>query len=122
MRSGLSGAEATESGASLCLLGSGGPGTAVMPPLEGLYFDKMIWVYDGSAEANRRIPVNGNITLGLDTTIVAGFSTLLVVPSIDFLGGTLAVGVTLAAGCADHRCQGPADGAGWRDDADRLSS
>ncbi|MED5545278.1 MAG: transporter [Pseudomonadota bacterium] len=111
---GAPGAEATESGASLYLLGSGGPGTAVMPPLEGVYFDKMVWVYDGSAEANRRIPVNGNITLGLDTTIVADFTTLLAVPSTNFLGGTLAVGVTMPLGApiidAEGILTGPAGG------------
>ncbi len=91
-------AQATESGASLYLLGSGGPGTAIMPPLEGVYYDKMLWVYDGSASASRSIPVNGNIALGLDTTIVADFETILTVPSTHFLGGTLALGVTQPIG------------------------
>ncbi|MBT0669508.1 transporter [Novosphingobium profundi] len=91
-------AQATESGASLYLLGSGGPGTAVMPPLEGVYYDKLTWVYDGSAKADRSFPVNGNIAVGLDTTIVADFETLLFVPSTNFLGGTLAIGVTQPIG------------------------
>ena len=46
-------AEATENGASLYLLGSGGPGTAVMAPFEGVYLDKLIWIYDGNASASR---------------------------------------------------------------------
>lgn len=91
-------ARATESGASLYLLGSGGPGTAVMAPVEGVYFDKLIWVYDGKASAGRSIPVNGNITAGLDTTIVADFATLLLVPTTKALGGTLALGITMPYG------------------------
>ncbi len=61
-------ASATESGASLYLLGNGGPGTAVMPPVEGIYLDKLIYVYDGDAKAEREFPLNGNIVAGLDTT------------------------------------------------------
>jgi len=91
-------ANATESGASLYLLGSGGPGAAVMPPVEGVFFDKTIYVYDGDASARRQFPLNGNIVAGLDETIVASFDTILAVPSTDFLGGTLAVGLTLPLG------------------------
>ena len=89
---------ATEGGASLYLLGSGGPGTAVMPPVEGVYVDNVTYVYDGSAKASHEFPVNGNIVAGLDATIVADFPTLLAVPSTKFLGGTLAVGATLPFG------------------------
>lgn len=91
-------AHATESGSSLYLLGSGGPGTAVMAPVEGVYYDKTIWVYDGSASAERNFPVNGNIAAGLDMTAVVDFETLLAVPSTNFLGGTFALGVTLPVG------------------------
>ncbi|PNU04015.1 SphA family protein [Novosphingobium guangzhouense] len=91
-------AHATESGASLYLLGSGGPGTAVMAPVEGVYFDNVIWVYDGSASAQRSFPINGNIAAGLDTTIVADFPTMLFVPTTNALGGTLALGVTVPFG------------------------
>ncbi|MCJ2178382.1 transporter [Novosphingobium sp. 2580] len=91
-------AHATEGAASLYLLGSGGPAAAVMPPVEGVYFDKVIYVYDGDAKAEREFPLNGNIVAGLDATIVADFTTLLFVPSTDFLGGTLAVGVTAPLG------------------------
>ena len=91
-------AEATENGASLYLLGSGGPGTAVMAPFEGVYLDKLIWIYDGNASAEREFPVNGNIAVGLDMTVVAEFPTILVVPSTNVLGGTLALGVTVPVG------------------------
>lgn len=90
--------QATESGASLYLIGSGGPGTAIMPPFEGVYLDKMIWVYDGDARADREFPINSNIALGLDLTAVAEFPTVLAVPSTDVLGGTLAIGLTVPFG------------------------
>jgi hypothetical protein len=35
-------AQASEGGASLYLLGSGGPGNAVMPPLRGVFFDNEV--------------------------------------------------------------------------------
>lgn len=91
-------AEATEGGASLYLLGSGGPGTAAMPPLEGVYFDNMIYVYSGEASASREFVVGGNVVAGLDATIVADFATVLWVPSTEVLGGTLAVGAIVPFG------------------------
>lgn len=89
---------ATDGAASLYLLGSGGPGAAVMAPVEGVYYDKTIYVYDGNAGASREFPVNGRVVAGLDTTVVVDFETLLFVPSTKFLGGTLAMGVTLPIG------------------------
>ena len=91
-------AQATESGGSLYLHGSGGPGTAVMAPLEGVYFDKITWVYDGDAGIERELPINGRVVAGVDLTVVAEFATMLFVPSTDFLGGTFALGVTLPYG------------------------
>jgi len=94
-------AAASEGGASLYLLGSGGPGAAVLPPVEGVFFDNTLYYYDGSAEASRQFVVGGNLVAGLDATIVADFVTGLWVPSTDFLGGTLAIGGALAAGVPD---------------------
>ena len=91
-------ARATDGATSLYLLGSGGPGTAVMPPVEGIYIDNLIYVYDGSAEAKREFPLNGKVVLGLDATIVANFATVLTVPTTSFLGGTLGIGATLPFG------------------------
>jgi hypothetical protein len=91
-------AQAAEGGASVYLLGSGGPGTAEMPPLEGVYLDNTIYVYDGQAKADRQFVVGGNIVAGLDATIAADFLTLLWVPSTNVLGGTLQVGGTLPVG------------------------
>lgn len=91
-------AQATDGAASLYLLGSGGPGAAVMPPVEGIFYDKTIYVYDGDAGRSREFPLNGRVVAGLDATIVADFETLLFVPSTKFLGGTLAVGAIMPLG------------------------
>ncbi|TCM20870.1 hypothetical protein EDF56_102533 [Novosphingobium sp. PhB165] len=112
---GLPGAAyATEGGTSLYLLGSGGPGTAVMPPVEGIFYDKTIYVYDGSVSAKREFPINGNVVAGLDATIVADFETILLVPSTNFLGGTIAVGGIMPFGApmmsADAVLTGPNGG------------
>lgn len=91
-------AHATDGASSLYLLGSGGPGAAVMAPVEGVYYDKTLYVYDGDAAASREFPVNNQVVVGLDTTVVVDFETLLFVPSTKFLGGTLALGGTLPVG------------------------
>lgn len=94
-------AAASEGGASLYLLGSGGPGAAVLPPVEGVFFNNMFYFYDGSVEADREFLINGNVVLGLDATIAADFATVLWVPSTDVLGGTLAIGAALPVGVPD---------------------
>lgn len=91
-------AQATEGAASLYLMGSGGPGVAEMPPLEGVYLDNMIYVYNGEAKADKQFVVGGNVVAGLDATIVADFVSALWVPSTNVLGGTLAVGGLLPVG------------------------
>jgi hypothetical protein len=94
-------AAASEGGASLYLLGSGGPGAAVLPPVEGVFFDNTFYYYDGDAEASRQFVIGGNLVAGLDAAIVADFVTALWVPSTNFLGGTLAIGAALPAGVPD---------------------
>lgn len=91
-------ASASEGGASFYLLGSGGPGNAQLPPLQGIFFDTTTYIYDGSASADRQFVVGGNVVANLDATIAANFMTTLWVPSTDVLGGTLAVGVALPVG------------------------
>ena len=89
---------AAEGGASFYLLGSGGPGAGEMPPLEGVYLDNTIWVYDGQAKADRQFVVGGNVVAGLKATIAADFLSVLWVPSTNVLGGTLALGGALPVG------------------------
>src|SRR5688572_16927664 len=62
---------ASEGGASFYLLGSGGPGAAVLPPVEGVFFDNTFYWYDGKAEANREFVIGGNLVVDLEATIAA---------------------------------------------------
>lgn len=94
-------AQASEGGASLYLLGSGGPGAAVLPPLKGVYFDNEAYYYKGSASGDKRFTVGGNVVAGLNAKILANFATVLWVPSTDLGGATLAVGGALPVGNAD---------------------
>ena len=93
-------AQASEGGASFYLLGSGGPGAAIMPPLEGIFFDNTTFFYEGDAKADRQFVVGGNLVAGLDARIIADFPTILWVPSTDILGGTLALGAIVPFGDA----------------------
>jgi len=91
-------ARADENGASLYLLGTGGPGAAILPPLEGVYFDNVLYIYDGDSDARKDFNLGGNVVADVEGTIVANFATLLWVPSTNVLGGTLAVGAALPYG------------------------
>ena len=92
------GARASEAGASLYLLGSGGPEAAVTPPVVGVFADDTVYVYDGSAKGGAQFPIGGNVVAGLRATIVADFATVVWVPSTDFAGGTLMFGGALPIG------------------------
>jgi hypothetical protein len=94
-------AMATEGAASVYLLGSGGPGAAVMPPVKGIFLDNEVYYYDGSARGSKQFVVGGNVVAGLNATILADFPTVLWVPTTNFLGGTLAVGGALPFGRPD---------------------
>ena len=89
---------ASEGGASLYLLGSGGPGAAEMPPLKGVFLDNEAYYYKGSAKGDKQFLVGGNLVAGLDATIVADFPTVLWVPTTNFAGGTLAIGGAVPVG------------------------
>jgi hypothetical protein len=89
---------ASENAASLYLLGSGGPGTAIMPPLKGVFFDNLGYVYDGELGGSGSLPAGGNVLVDAKGTIIADFASLLWVPSANFAGGTLGVGGILPYG------------------------
>lgn len=89
---------ADENGASIYLLGSGGPGAGAMPPLKGVYLDNTIYVYDAGSKSQRNFVIGGNVVANVDTVLAANFTTLLWVPSTNFLGGTLALGVAVPFG------------------------
>lgn len=94
-------AQASEGGASLYLLGSGGPGNAVMPPLRGVFFDNELYYYKGSLGGTKQIPLGGNVVAGVDAKILADFATVLWVPTTDLHGVTVGLGAALPVGNAD---------------------
>lgn len=94
-------AAASESGTSVYLLGSGGPGAAVVPPLEGVFLAVTQYYYSGDAGGDKQFPIGGSLVAGLDATVNATFPTLLWVPSTDVLGGTLALGAVAPVGAPD---------------------
>ena len=71
---------ADENGTSVYLLGSGGPGAAVAPPLPGVYLDNIVMVYDAGSHASRDLTLGGNIVADVDATVAANFTTLLRTP------------------------------------------
>ncbi|MGH6951269.1 MAG: transporter, partial [Vitreimonas sp.] len=94
-------ARATEGGASLYLLGSGGPGAAIMPPVEGVFLNNTVYYYSGDASAERDFIIGGNVVAGIEAEILADFATVLWVPTTDLGGATAALGLVLAFGQPD---------------------
>jgi hypothetical protein len=94
-------AKASEGGASLYLLGSGGAEAAVLPPLQGVYLDNTAYYYSGSAGGSKSFVVGGNVVAGLNATIVADFPAVVWVPSTHVAGGVLALGAALPVGGPD---------------------
>jgi hypothetical protein len=90
--------QATESGESIYLLGSGGPGVAIMPPVKGIFFQNLFYSYNGDASAKRNFQIGGNVVAGIQANVPADFPILAWVPTTNLLGGTLAVGPILVIG------------------------
>ena len=91
-------AHASEGGASLYLLGSGGPEAAVMPPVQGVYVDNTVYYYDGSGGGGKQFEVGGNVVADLHARIAADFATVAWVPTTHFVGGTLMIAGVLPIG------------------------
>lgn len=91
-------AQASEGGASFYLLGSGGPGAAILPPLPGVFFANTAYYYKGEASGDRQFQVGGNVVAGLEATIAANFMTFMSVPDAKILGGTPAVALLVPFG------------------------
>jgi hypothetical protein len=94
-------AQASENGASLYLLGTGGPGAAVMPPLRGVFFDNEVYYYNASSGGKKQFPLGGHVVAGLDAKVLADFATVLWVPTTDLHGVTVAFGAALPFGEPD---------------------
>ena len=92
-------AKAVEGGASVYLLGTGGPGAAILPPLPGVFLSNTLYDYDGKASGGKKFTLGGNLVSGLHAKIFADFPTALWVPSTAFLGETtLALGLVAPFG------------------------
>jgi hypothetical protein len=94
-------AHASEGGASLYLLGTGGPANAVMPPLRGVFLDNEAYYYKGSGSGGKSFVVGGNVVAGLDAKILADFPTVLWVPTTNLNGVTVAFGAIVPVGNVD---------------------
>lgn len=91
-------ARATEAGASLYLLGTGGPEVAVMPPLQGVFLSDQAYYYSAGAQGGKDFVVGGKVVAGLSAQVAANFLTVIWVPTTNLAGGTLAVGGVLPVG------------------------
>lgn len=93
-------AHASENGASVYLLGSGGPGAAVMPPVQGVFLNNEIYTLKAEGGGSKAFPIGGGVVADLDIDLVADFATLLWVPTTDLAGGVLALGIVVPIGQA----------------------
>ena len=93
-------AQATENGASIYLLGSGGPGTAIMPPLQGVFLQNIFYDYSGSVTAEKSFELGGHVVAGVDGSVAADFPIFAWVPTTHFLGGTASLSATLPFGAS----------------------
>lgn len=105
-------AHASEGGASFYVLGSGGPGAALLPLFPGIYADNTMYYFHGESKAHREFVLGGNVVAGLKASMFADFASILWVPSTDFAGGTLAIGGTFVAGHPDVEANAVLSGPG----------
>lgn len=89
---------ADENGASIYLLGSGGPAAAVLPPVEGVFLSNTLYYYSGKTGGSKDFQIGGGIVANVKGTISADFATALWVPTTRLGGGTLALGLSLPFG------------------------
>ncbi len=95
------GARASEGGASVYLLGSGGPEAAVLPPVQGVFFANTAYYYSGSGGGGKQFTVGGNLAAGVDASIAADFASVAWVPTTNLAGGVLLLGAALPFGGPD---------------------
>lgn len=91
-------ADASEDGASVYNLGTGGPEAAIMPPLEGVYLESELYYVHAVDRASRELPEAGEIAAGVHQFSPTGAVTVLWQPSTNVLGGAFDVGGELIAG------------------------
>jgi hypothetical protein len=91
-------AQAAESGAGFYLLGSKGPGAALLPP-PGVFFSKDMYYYSGSLGGNLKLPTTGGkLAVGVDGNAFIVLPTVLWVLPEDIGGAHAALALTLPYG------------------------
>jgi hypothetical protein len=93
----LSGAAASEGGASLFVPGLNVPTAGVLPP-PGVFFDNQVYLYSGELSGGRSTALGGNIVAGVKVNLWADFMTGLWVAPADVLGGNLGFSVSVPFG------------------------
>ena len=88
-------ASAVEGATNFYLLGSRAHFAGVMPG-PGSYFANDLYIYNGSATAG--LPLGGQVAADVDATAIIDLMTGLHVLPVQFLGGTIAVGLTVPVG------------------------
>lgn len=89
------GASAVEGATNFYLLGSRAHFSGVMPG-PGSYFANDLYIYNGTATAD--LPLGGQVAVDVDATAIIDLMTGLHVLPVQFLGGTIAVGLTVPVG------------------------
>lgn len=96
-------ADASEGGASVYMLGTGGPEAAIMPSVEGVYLESELYYVHAFERASRELPEAGEIAAGVRQFTPAGTVTVLWEPSTNVLGGAFDVGGELIVGVPSVR-------------------
>jgi hypothetical protein len=92
---------ATEGGSSFYLLGQRGQGAGILPPVEGVFFALPTYYYSGSASNSKSIPLDGELSFGLDVDMFLALPTAIWVTPVKIFGGDLAFSGTFVAGYVD---------------------
>lgn len=100
------GAQAAEAGKGFYLLGSRAHLSGIMPG-PGSYVANDFYFYDGSANVDVDLPI-GDLVLqgGLDATVAIDLMTGLHVLPTQFLGGSVAIGLTVPVGWQEISARG----------------
>ena len=92
---------AAEGGSSFYLLGQRGQGAGILPPVEGVFFALPTYYYSGSASDSKSLPLDGELSFGLDVDMFLALPTAIWVTSVKIFGGDLAFSGTFVAGHVD---------------------
>jgi hypothetical protein len=103
-------ATAAEGGAGFYLLGSKGPGAAIMPPA-GVFFQNDFYYYSGDLGGGKKLQTGGKLAVGVDGKAAIAIPTAIVVLPENFLGGKVGLSMSLPLGwkntSADVTFDGP---------------